>query len=290
MTSQRNYFVYVPDSRLCSAWGCAATSAGYTEIPPGSPYPPARHPDDHHFEWKRGRILRAFQVIYISEGRGHLEFGPNRAGVEIREGDVFVLFPNVWHRYAPDPETGWTEHWVECRGNAYEFMREGGLLDPDRPLHRGIDRVGELFDRIHALARDDMLVNQPTVSTLGLVILAAICQQRNLPEDGAARLVDRARMLLLKRCAEPLSVEALAAELGVSYSYFRRIFKLETGTSPKQYVMSARIQRACDLLDNTDKSIKEIAGLLGFNSAFHFSAQFSDMLGRSPTRWRVDKQ
>lgn len=290
MSAQLNYFEYVPDNRLCSAWGCAATSAGYTEIAPDTPYPPVRHPNDHHFDWKRGRILRAFQVIYISEGGGLLEIGEPRRSIEITAGDVFVLCPNIWHRYAPDPATGWTEHWVECRGSAYEFMRESGMIRPNRPLHRGVEGVATIFETIHTLARKDMLVNQPVISTLGLTLLASISQRHNLLEDSAARLVDRARMRLLERCAEPISFEGLAAELGVSYSYLRRIFRSETGTTPKQYVMSARIQRACDLLDNTDKSIKEIAGLLGFNSAYHFSAQFHDMMGKAPTQWRQENQ
>ncbi|WP_234636740.1 helix-turn-helix domain-containing protein [Allorhizobium ampelinum] len=53
--------------------------------------------------------------------------------------------------------------------------------------------------------------------------------------------------------------------------------------------MRVRIQRAGDFLVNTDKSIKEIAGLLGFHSAFHFSNQFRQLTGGSPTDFRASR-
>jgi AraC-like DNA-binding protein len=84
-----------------------------------------------------------------------------------------------------------------------------------------------------------------------------------------------------------LSVEDLARELGISYPYFRRLFREQTGMSAKQYQMTVRIQRACDFLINSDKSIKEIAGLLGFNSAFHFSSQFRQFTGCTPRDYRL---
>jgi transcriptional regulator GlxA family with amidase domain len=56
--------------------------------------------------------------------------------------------------------------------------------------------------------------------------------------------------------------------------------------SAKQYQLTVRVQRARDFLSNTDKSVKEIAGLLGFHSAFHFSAQFKQAIGQSPSEYR----
>jgi transcriptional regulator GlxA family with amidase domain len=60
--------------------------------------------------------------------------------------------------------------------------------------------------------------------------------------------------------------------------------------SAKQYQMTVRFQRARDLLINTDKSIKEIAGLLGFHSAFHFSSQFRSITEATPTQYREQSQ
>jgi AraC-like DNA-binding protein len=282
-----NYFVYMPDNRLCAAWGCTAVSSGYTEILPHCDYPPSRHPDDHHFSWARGRILQAYQIVLISAGSGRLEFGPERRQVSIAAGSIFILFPGVWHRFAPHRSTGWVEHWIECRGSAFDFARDAGLLQVERPGHAGGAEISEVFASIHFLAGQDALRNQPVLSTLGLQLLALLCRPTDINGDAPGRLIDRARMILMERCGHPLSVEDLARELGISYPYFRRLFREQTGMSAKQYQMTVRIQRACDFLINSDKSIKEIAGLLGFNSAFHFSSQFRQFTGCTPRDYRL---
>ncbi len=282
-----NYYVYLPTNPLCSAWGCTLLSAGFTRIGPGISYPPARHPDDHHFEWERGRILRAYQIVLISEGAGRIEFGKERREARIAAGQMFILMPDMWHRYAPDLDTGWVEHWIECSGSAFDQMRAAGFLRMDQPGRKAHGEVSEVFDAVHARARGDALAEQPVLSTLALQMLALLCQGQG---NGAGpSVVDRARLLLMERCTTGAPVEAIASDLGISYPHLRRLFLRETGASLKQYQMRLRMERAVDLLDNTAKPLKEIAWLLGFSSAFHFSAQFKCMRGVSPERWREAK-
>jgi hypothetical protein len=53
-------------------------------------------------------------------------------------GTVFILFPGVWHRYAPDSAVGWTEHWLECQGPAFGEALRTGIVQPTQPsLHKG---------------------------------------------------------------------------------------------------------------------------------------------------------
>ena len=283
----KNYFLYLPDNRLCSAWGCTAVSTGHTKILPRSVYPPIRHPDDHHFDWKRGRILQAYQVILIAEGRGLFEFGRRGRSQLVEAGSIVLLFPGVWHRFAPDPELGWTENWIECRSTAFDFARTAGLIDPTRSVLPSTPDFAAVFEKIHSLAVEEGLANQPLLSTLGLQLLALLSQQRELASAAPAdRLVERARVILMERCTQRVSVEDVAQELGVSYSYFRRVFREKTGVSPKQHLVLLRIRRAQDIFANTDKSIKEVAGLLGFSSAFHLSSQFQHLVGCTPSEYK----
>lgn len=99
-------------------------------------------------------------------------------------------------------------------------------------------------------------------------------------------VVERAHSLIALRCHEPLDLRALAAGLGTGYSHFRHAFKARLGLSPKQYQLQVRLLKAQDLLANTDKSVKEIAGILGFESAFHLSKQFKNRCGLAPALWR----
>src|SRR4051794_21927834 len=106
-SGMKSYFVYLPETPHASVWGCAATSAGLARVAAGGTYPPQRHPHAHHFTWERGRILQAYQFVLISEGGGVLESGRPGRKWEVPAGSLFVLFPGVWHRYAPHEHTGW---------------------------------------------------------------------------------------------------------------------------------------------------------------------------------------
>lgn len=282
-----DYYTYLPDNGLCEAWGCTALSTGYTRIPPGSPYPPVRHPDDHHFRWEKGRTLQAYQFAYISQGRGRLQAAPNPDKVHpVEAGDIILMFPGVWHRFAPDPETGWVESWIECRGAAFDRVLDMGLVQIEAPVWRADERASAVFQTVHQLAREDAILHQPTLSALGLQLLAQLCQSRDLAEQGRVRMVERARRALMEKSGDGQSLDSIARELGISYPTLRRLFRQHAGMSLKQYRTEVRIRRACELLRNSDKSVKAIAGYLGYSSAFHFSAQFRQSTGLAPSEWR----
>ncbi|MDV3253751.1 AraC family transcriptional regulator [Devosia sp. BK] len=285
--SETDYFTYLPDNALCDALGCTAFSTGYTRIPPGSAYPPARHPDDHHFIWEKGRTLQAYQLALVSEGRGQLQSAPDPAKVhEVNAGDIILMFPGVWHRFSPDPLTGWVESWIECRGAAFDRIFAMGLMPIEDPIWRAGSDAGEIFAKVHELAREDAILNQPALSVLGLQLLAQLCQSRGIAQQGRVRLVEQARRAIMEKSGEPPSLETVARDLGVSYSTLRRLFREHTGVSLKRYQTDVRIRRACELLRNSDRSIKAISGYLGYSSPFHFSAQFRKSTGVAPSEWR----
>jgi AraC-like DNA-binding protein len=282
-----DYFTYLPDNAMCEALGCTTLSTGHTRILPGSVYPPVRHPDDHHFVWEKGRTLQAYQFALISEGSGQMQAAPNTEQVHpIRAGDVMILFPGVWHRFAPEPKTGWVESWIECRGAAFDRVMDLGLVSMEVPVWHGGKQAEDIFRKIHALVHEDALLHQPTLSALGLQLLALLCQSLDPAEQGQIRLVERARRTLMEKSGDPPALDAVARDLGVSYSTLRRLFRQHAGMSLKQFQTEVRIRRASELLRNSDKSVKAIAAYLGYNSAFHFSAQFRKATGAAPSDWR----
>ena len=285
---ETDYFTYLPDNALCEALGCTAFSSGYTRILPGSVYPPVRHPDDHHFIWEKGRTLQAYQFALISEGRGRLQSAPDPTRVhEVNAGDVILMFPGVWHRFGPDPETGWVESWIECRGPAFDRVFAMGLMPIEAPVWHAGSEAEAIFTKVHELAQEDTILHQPTLSALGLQLLALLCQSRGIAEQGRVRLVEQARRALMEKSGAPPALESIARDLGLSYSTLRRLFREHTGVSLKQYQTDVRIRRACELLRNSDRSIKAISGYLGYSSPFHFSEQFKKSTGLAPSEWRV---
>jgi AraC family transcriptional regulator len=83
-----------------------------------------------------------------------------------------------------------------------------------------------------------------------------------------------------------LSLDAMAAEIEISPLYLARAFKAAIGQSPHQYVLVRRIERAKELLRNTDLPVVDVALGSGFSSQSHLSHWFMRHVGVSPAAYR----
>jgi AraC-like DNA-binding protein len=286
----RNYFDYFPVAPQLQPWGIYSTSFGTVRVPPGSAYPPARHPGRHQLAWERGRTLTEYQILFIQKGAGEFESAHTRPRA-IAGGMAFLIFPGVWHRYRPDPASGWIESWIEVKGTFLDRLRRAGVIDPRRPVYATppVLELEQLFETAATLAR----IKPPGFTVrLGLLAAEMLALLRWGPRSrGTAprridALISESQALLAEDFAEKLSLEQIARRLGLGYSYFRRKFKAQTGFSPKQYRLEMRHHRAKNLLLNSGLTVKEISGQLGYSSPFHLSQEFSRRAGLSPQRWR----
>jgi AraC family transcriptional regulator len=87
---------------------------------------------------------------------------------------------------------------------------------------------------------------------------------------------------------EDIKLVDLATLLDMSQFHFSTLFKQAIGTSPYQYLLQQRIERAKQLLKQTERSIVDIALECGFNSHSHLSKQFRQLTGITPTAYRAN--
>jgi transcriptional regulator GlxA family with amidase domain len=85
---------------------------------------------------------------------------------------------------------------------------------------------------------------------------------------------------------EPISPSELAREVGMSTRQLERLFRRYLDRSPKRYYMELRLQRARNLLLQTDMSVINVALACGFTSPSHFSKCYRAQYGRTPYRER----
>lgn len=86
---------------------------------------------------------------------------------------------------------------------------------------------------------------------------------------------------------QPLRVEDLAREVGLSPSYLSTLFKKEMGVSLSEYIMGRRIKAACNMLQFSGYSYAEIADELAFSSQSHFTKVFREQTGYTPKAYRA---
>ena len=97
----------------------------------------------------------------------------------------------------------------------------------------------------------------------------------------------RAKDLVDRAYAEPLDVAALARAAHVSPTHFTRSFRAAYGTTPHQFLIARRMERAALQLRETDKPVTEISLDVGFRSLGSFSTTFRRWLGVSPSAYRA---
>jgi len=286
------FFRYPPVSAADQRWGLYATAVGWCSSAPGAPYPPAHHPPAYGVVkfWERGRVLPVFAVLYITRGEGYFETATCGAQ-PLRAGQAFLLFPGEWHRYRPDPEVGWDEHWVGFDGDSARLLLHNWVISPAEPVFD----VGADSDLMAAFARAMDLVKleppgfQQTLAGLVLEILGRIGAAHRMSEiedEGLHLIVREARLLLAERVHEQIDLAGLASHLAASYSALRRAFKLYTGFSLHEYQLELRVSEGKKLLSGTTLPVKTVADKVGFQCPYHFSRLFKTKTGLSPQAWR----
>ncbi|MBI5380354.1 MAG: helix-turn-helix transcriptional regulator [Opitutae bacterium] len=287
-----NYFRYLPLQNTATIWGAAISAAGYTRVSPHASYPPSNHPTNRSFSWEGGRKLDALQIVLIETGKGVFE--TERSGLQLIESDTaFVLFPGVRHRYKPDSEVGWTESWIEVQGPLVERLcRQHDFMSIGKSVVCAENLIGleESLNEVHRLLRRDPVDCHAELSALAIRILAIWTDQgrSKTNPDPSARGVARAEAWLAEHVAEQIDMAELARKLGMSYSHFRRVFKIHTGVAPWQYLLHLRLAKARQLFVNDRITLADAAERLGFNSAFHLSSAFKNHYGKSPLHWKRD--
>lgn len=102
-----------------------------------------------------------------------------------------------------------------------------------------------------------------------------------------ARYLLRAKDFVDAHYAEPITVDDLAAAAGLSRAHFSRMFTRTFGESPRSYLQTRRLERAAALLRYTDRSVADIAVLVGLRSVGSFTTSFARVYGRPPAAYRA---
>ena len=103
---------------------------------------------------------------------------------------------------------------------------------------------------------------------------------------GSDERVRRATLLMEQNLADPLPIAMIAERVGSSVRQLDRLFRDELAEGPGAAYRSIRLENGRWMLDQTTRSISEVAALTGFVDGAHFSREFRKLFGRSPSQWR----
>lgn len=284
-----DFLKYLTPGERDKEWGIFLNVAGMARISPYSPYPPQQHPSGYYFNWEQGRILKEYQINYITDGKGVLESEDNH--YQLKPGSLLIIRPGAWHRYKPFRQTGWKEQYIGFNGViAGQFFSHSFFLPNQPVIQVGIrEEIIDTYLKIFDLVKEEKPGFQQIASGLVIKLMGYIFSfetQKEFTGKHIAPIIEEARFKMREKVDQVLDMEKLAQEYHIGYSYFRKMFKSYTGVAPHQYHLELKMMRARELLLSTNKSIKEISFELGFQSIHYFSRIFKIKTGVNPSQFR----
>ena len=280
-------FHYLIPNKADLQYGCAVNVVGSQTVMPDEEYPAPNHPNGYVFDPKRGRVLSEYQLLYIVKGRGTLT--TEQGTYQVSKGMMILLRPGQWHTYTPTKEVGWTEFYIGFNGIGAEHVIHT-LFDGEQIFNVGLNReLIDLYQRAINVAAIERPATQQLLAGIVMHMIGLInfaYRNESLSGDRLDQIVEQAKSIMQEQVTQNIDLEALAAHLNISYSWFRKIFRDYTGHPPAKYFMEIKLRHAQYLLANTRESIKEIAFALSFKSTEHFYTTFKRVTGYTPNTYR----
>jgi AraC-like DNA-binding protein len=233
--------------------------------------------------------LRDFDLWFCWAGKGRM----------LLEDGEMPLFPGacVWmrpgRRYeaAQDPQARLGVNFIhfELLGAANESL-SAVLSPPERLTTRDVEFVDQLQQRIINLSHEPGGAHAAGLLLKGLLAALVTEQQRGGRLTGTElhhhELMHRIAARMRENPSAISSLAELAREGGYSADHFSAVFAQVVGMRPQAYLIKVRLERAKQLLAETDLPIGQIADAVGIESPFFFSRQFRAKTGMTPSAYR----
>lgn len=154
----------------------------------------------------------------------------------------------------------------------------------DTTIEASLHRIGS-----ELLSPDDVSILMVKSQAIQLFVRLVRMHLLDLgPARGGLSAFDLKRVVAIMeaRLADPLGLDELAKEIGLSERHFFRAFKQSTGKTPHAYLVAQRVEHAAELLRNTEMSATDIAFESGFSSSSHLTRSFKKAFGTGPLDYR----
>jgi len=228
--------------------------------------------------------------IYCANGSGWCELAGRRHQVD--QNELLVVPAATPHVYGAAKKHPWTIHWFHAVGSNLPFYLERlgvSTAKPVVPLGGDVHLFTLFEDVLEGLEHGFTLTHLIYAAHSLTHLMGLILRHKEEFYHGEADTRERMAKsieFMKGHLQEPLNVATLASLVRLSRSHYTTMFRRVTGYAPLSYLNHLRMQRAVQLLNTTDLSIKRISDQLGFSDQFYFSRAFRKMHNHSPSEHR----
>ena len=233
------------------------------------------------------------EILYVAGGAGEAILEGKK--FRLAPGDLVVVNPGTLHEERSDAKAPLRLIFLAIRDFAVPGLPAGCLSQEKyRVLSCGEYRykmdiyLRELLQETSSQIEFYQEISQGLVSALLVLVMRLI---RINPEDEAAlsQECQKIKEYLDQNFTSPIKLDSLSETVYISKHYLSHLFKEQTGVSPIKYLTSKRMEKACELLSETELPVSEVSKAVGYENPLYFSQVFKRIYGISPVKYRMGR-
>ena len=227
------------------------------------------------------------ELTYVDQGSLHSVL--EGQDTLLKQGDLTVYGPNQWHMHYADIG-------VAPRFVTITFDLAGVDLTPilNRKFVAPQQAVTLLQQMLREQERMDEYSNDMIIAQLSMVVLTLLREatrptaaklQTSNAVHGENEIIRQAQQYVGSHIREKLSVPLVARQVDVSPSYLTALFHKNLQISPGEYIRRIKLQESKQMIRENNLNFTEIAAALQYSTVHHFSRQFKEKFGITPTEY-----
>ncbi len=244
----------------------------------------------------RNRPLGCSQYIllYCIEGEGWVVIAGKR--YVVAKNQLFIIDAKTPCAYGANQNNPWTNYWIHFAGE------NAALYSP--PVNRVIEIQSSENSRLEErlLLFEEMIQNVADYFVFEKVVYANICLKqfltsikhldvyRSVRKETGNDMLENVISFMKNNLNRNLKIEKIANKFNCSTSNIYKLFKNKLASSPLDFFIHLKMERACRLLTNTNLKVKEVGKKLGYDDQYYFSRIFSKHIGLSPAKYRKEEK
>ena len=244
----------------------------YQEKEPGFVFPGEAHP--------------MLELTYVDQGSLHSV--ADGQDLLLEQGDVVIYTANQWHMQYAD--VGVAPRFVTI---SFELSGEDLAALKNQKFTAGQQAVTVLHRMLQEQERGDEYSTDMIIALLNQLLLILLRQQGE-PTDkpkpsnslhSENQIIQRAQQYISQHLREKLTVPMVAKMIGVSPSYLTALFHKNLQISPGEYIRRLKLQESKQMIRENSMTFTQIAQALQYSTVHHFSRQFKEKFGITPTEY-----
>ena len=246
-----------------------------------------------------------FIITHCQEGRIEFEY-KNGEYLYLASGDLSIQknTENIRHRYCPLSHYHGVSVAIDMNRvpRCFSCILDDVFVSPEElemkfcsekpySIMRENISIEHIFSELYSVP-ENIRKGYHKVKVLELLLFLSGLEYKGESEErryfsrSQVTAAKEAKKYLLAHLDEHITITELADMLGISSTSLKICFKGVYGDTINGYITNCKMQKAASLLKNTDKSVLEIAGIVGYNNGSKFAGAFRRVMNKSPNEYR----